>query len=244
MNFFSSKISFFKIFFLDLFWPSFCLGCQKEGEIICVDCLSLIEIFEYQFCPFCKTPHRTLDKGTCLIHRSQNLNGLFTAVSYQNPLIKQLIKNFKYPPFLKKLGQSLTNFIIIHFLLSGKKKFFQPLEDSFFIPIPLFYSRQQWRGFNQAEEIAKILSFYFKVPYQINNLIKIKKIQPQTELREEKRRKNVKNVFKICQPQKIEGKRIFLVDDVFTTGSTLEEAAKILKQSGAKEVWGITIAKE
>lgn len=239
------KLSFFKDFFIDLFWPQFCLGCQKEGALICSNCFSLIEILEYQFCPFCKSPQRVLDKGTCPTHRSKNLKGLFAATSYQNFLLQRLIKNFKYQPFLKTLAQPLVFLIITHFLLSGKEEVFQQEKNnSLFIPIPLFPSRQRWRGFNQAEEITKFLSFYFEIPYQSNNLIKIKKTQLQIELKEKEREKNIKDSFRILKIKEIEKKKIFLVDDVFTTGATMEEAAKTLKRAGAKEVWGIVIAKE
>ncbi len=240
------KFSFlnFKKFFLDLFWPQFCLGCQKEGDLICSDCFSLIEILEYQFCPFCKTAQRVLDKGACAAHQSKNLKGLFAATSYQNFLVKRLLKSFKYQPFLKTLAKPLTDLIIVHFLLIDKKKIFQPVDNSLFIPIPLFSSRYKWRGFNQAEEIAKILSLYFRIPYQSDNLIKIKKTQPQTELKAIEREENIKNAFKVSLPKDIQGKKIFLIDDIFTTGATMEEAAKTLKQAGAREVLGITVARE
>lgn len=238
------KFSFLKKFFLDLLWPQFCLGCQREGNLICPDCLSLIEVLEYQFCPFCKTAQRVLDKGTCLSHRSKHLKGLFAAASYHNFLVRRLIKNFKYQPFLKNLSEPLAFLIITHFSLIDKKEIFQPVDNSFFIPIPLLASRQRWRGFNQAEEITKILSLYFDVPYQVNNLIKIKKTQPQTELKEKEREENIKAAFRVCKPKDIQGKKIFLIDDVFTTGATMEEAAKTLKEAGADKVWGIVAARE
>lgn len=233
-----------KKFILDLFLPQFCLGCGKEGELVCQDCLSTIEISEYQFCPFCKIPKRVLDGGTCKFHQKMNLDGLFAATSYKNILIKKLIRTFKYEPFLKNLREPLAFLIISHFFLSENKKIFQTSENSFFMPLPLSNFRKRWRGFNQSTELAKILSNFFKVPLQVNNLIKIKKTQPQVELSEKEREKNIKGAFKLKNPQAVEEKRIFLVDDVFTTGQTLEEAARVLKNEGAKEVWGIVAARE
>ncbi|TFB07951.1 hypothetical protein E3V08_05920, partial [Candidatus Atribacteria bacterium MT.SAG.1] len=102
---------------LNILFPRFCLRCQKEGNWICSDCLSLINISEYQYCPFCEIPKRVFtcppvasapgcgrrEKGTCEKHRGKNLNGLFSATAYKDSLIKKAIKKFKYPPFLKEL---------------------------------------------------------------------------------------------------------------------------------------------
>ncbi len=240
---------FLKELLLDILFPQFCLRCGKEGNLICQDCLSTIEISEYQFCPFCKKPNRvriedTEKKGKCKAHQKMNLDGLFSATSYENSLVRNLIRKFKYQPFLKTLREPLAFLIIAHFFLSGNKNFFEKSGSSLFLPVPLYYKREKWRGFNQSSEIAKILSEFFKIPLQTNNLIKIKRTQPQANLSREERKKNVKDAFLIKNHQTIKGKRIFLVDDVFTTGQTLEGCSKVLKEAGAKEVWGIVIARE
>lgn len=238
------KFSSCKKFLLDTFFPQFCLSCGKEGEAICTDCFSLIEISEYLFCPFCKKPQRVLEKGTCPTHRKNALNGLFAAVSYETPLVQTLIKNFKYEPFLKILAKPLASLIVAHFLLSKKWEIFYPLEKSLIVPVSLAGFRKRWRGFNQAEEIAKILSDFFRTALISNNLVKIKTTQSQTELKEKQREKNIKGAFKVKFPEIFKNKKVFIVDDVFTTGATMEEAAKVLKQAGAKQVWGIVMARE
>ena len=134
--------------------------------------------------------------------------------------------------------------IIAHFILSENKLIFQNKENSLLAPIPLSKSRERWRGFNQATLLANELSRFLKIPLLNNNLIKIKKTQPQVELKREQREENIKGAFKLKNPQKVRGKRIFLVDDVFTTGSTMEECARVLKKAGGKEVWGIVVARE
>jgi len=226
----------------DILFPAICLNCQREGTWICQDCLSSIEVLEYRYCPFCK--ERVFEEGTCKKHGKKNLNGLFFAASYKNSLVKKLIKKFKYPPFLKELALSLSSLIITHFILSGNKIIFNNQEVSLFIPVPLFSSKKRWRGFNQSEEITKELSKFLKIPYQVNNLIKIKKTQSQIELSKEERERNIKNSFEIKNPLEIQGKRIFLVDDIFTSGATMEECARVLKKAGIKEVWGIAVARE
>jgi ComF family protein len=237
------KIKNIKESILDLLFPKFCLGCHKEGTFLCQDCLFTIEISEYTFCPYCSLPKRTFAGRTCQKHRNQNLSGLFAATSYQNKLLKILIKNFKYPPFLKELAKPLSFLIISHFILSGNENIFNS-KDCLILPIPLHKERLKWRGFNQSELIGKEISNYFKVEFRNDILFKIRKTQPQVELKKEERKINIKDAFEIKNPEILKGKRIFLVDDVFTTGSTMEEAARILKLAKAKEVFGVVIARE
>lgn len=233
-----------KKFLLATLFPQLCLGCQREGSLICQDCLSSIEISEFIYCPFCKTPKRVFEKGTCLTHQKMKLSGIFSATSYKEPLVKKLISKFKYEPFLKNLSSPLASLIIAHFLLSENKTIFKDKENSVLVPIPLFRSKERQRGFNQASLIGEVLSKFFKIPLLNNNLIKVKKTQPQVELKREEREKNIKRAFKLKNPQSVREKRVFLIDDVFTTGSTMEECARVLKNSGAKEVWGIVVARE
>lgn len=229
---------------LDALFPQFCINCHKEGHPICSDCLSLIEVSEYTFCPFCPTPQRVFENGLCPKHQNKYLDGLFSATSYQQGPVKKLIRNFKYSPYLKGLGPHLAYLIVAHFALTKNQLFQQNVENSVFIPMPLHKTKKRKRGFNQSEIIAKELSLALNIPLQTNSLIKIKKTESQTKLTKEERQQNIKNVFAIKNPQLIEGKVIFLVDDVFTTGSTMEEAARTLKSANATHVWGITPTRE
>ena len=240
---------------LETLFPQFCLGCDKEGEIICSDCLSLIEISDFVYCPFCTKPQRVFGKGTCANHRSHFLDGLYFAASYQQKLMKKMITQFKYEPYLKIIAPTLAFLIITYFVKTKNTQIFtdgeNPVrglasngENSLFLPVPLAKNKKRERGYNQAELIAEILAGYFQVPLMTGALVKIKKTPQQVGLSLEQRKKNIRGVFTVQSPALIRGKKIFLVDDVFTTGSTMEEAASVLKQSGATSVWGITVARE
>jgi len=250
------KNSFWKKL-LDLFFPQFCLNCRREGDIICSDCLSLIDVIPYQYCPFCDKPKRVFEKGRCKKHKNHQLNGLFFAAPYQNILLQTMIKKFKYPPFSKELAKPLALLIILHLIQTKNQYFFEvsphlkyqgenvPHNNSLLlIPIPLYPSKERWRGFNQAALIAKELSSVSKIPLSQKNLVRIKKTKSQTELSQKERKKEIKNAFKIKNPLEVKRKIVFLVDDVFTTGATMEECAKTLKRAGAKQVWGIAVARE
>ena len=221
-----------KNFLLDLLFPKHCFGCQKEKTYLCEDCISLLDILNF---------HRTFKK--------ENLDDLYFALDYkkdsskyENQLTKKLIQNFKYNPFIKNLSRSLSSLIITHFKLCEKSiPFIKEENDFIIIPVPLSQKRLKWRGFNQAEEIAKNLSIYLEIPILNNILIKNKDTTFQSKLSNEERKINLLNTFN-CN-ENMENKKILLVDDIYTTGSTMEECSKVLKQSKAKEIIGITIAK-
>ena len=96
----------------------------------------------------------------------------------------------------------------------------------------------------QRDELAKELSKVIKVPVVTDSLIKTKATKPQIELSAQQRIENVKDAFEVKNFEQLNGKKIFLIDDVYTTGSTMEECAHVLRTSGVKSVWGIVIARE
>jgi len=230
-----------KEFFLDFLFPKFCISCGKEGSYLCQDCFSLIDILERQYCPFCSRPKIVIDGKTCnFCKRSKSLNGLYCAASYNNFIVKKLINQFKYEPYIKELSKPLSSLIVAHLINLDKVENFQ---DYILVPIPLHKKKLKKRGFNQAGEVAKELSRILKIPFFDDILIKIKQTTAQMELKKEEREKNIKGIFLCQKPEIIQRKKILLVDDVFTTGSTMEESALILKRAGAKEVWGIVVAR-
>ena len=229
---------------LDIFFPKRCINCQKEGSYLCNDCLSLIEISPKDYCPFCYPPKETENGKTCRLHHQKNLDGLIAATSYQDKIVRKAILSLKYKPYIKDLAKPLTLLIIAHLnLLNNKPNF----HNFVLVPIPSDKSRLKRRGFNQAEEIAKELAKSLKeTTFSKNILIKSKKTKPQAELLRKGREKNIKGAFKvdIKRLDFIKNRKILLVDDVFTTGATMEEAAKVLKKAGASKVWGIVVARE
>jgi len=213
--------------FLDLFFPKFCFGCQREGSYLCQDCKAILQISGF---------HRKF--------QTENLSDLYFATEYKNPLIKNLIKLFKYEPFVKELAKDLASLIIDHFqLLEKNPPFLLSNSELLLIPVPSEKRRLKWRGFNQAEEVGKEIAKFLKIPLFNDVLIKNRETLAQVELSEEERKENVKEVFSCQNPEKIQEKKILLVDDVYTTGSTMKECARVLKKAGVKEVIGLVIAR-
>ena len=218
----------FKGFIFDLLFPKFCLSCQREGNYLCEDCQSTLGVLNTH------QKHQTHSPAG-------GLKDLYFALPYQQPLIKNLIKLFKYQPFVKELVIPLTSLIITHFQLIEKST--ADFVNFVLVPVPLERKKLKWRGFNQAEEIGKELANFFGIPLITNCLIKIKETLPQVELSDEERRENIKGAFLVKDKELIKNKKILLVDDVYTTGATMEECARVLKKAGAKEVIGIVIAR-
>jgi len=237
---------------LDLLFPKFCLGCQKEGTYLCDDCRALLEISEFNYCLCDQNPSRlppeqsaSRRSGKCSRCQDKNLSGLYFALPYkEKQLTKKLIYQFKYKPYIKDLAETLASILIEHFVISGKNTD-EIWQNSVLIPVPLDKNKFKDRGYNQSEELAKELSKILQIPVISNNLVKIKSTKPQMELSKEEREKNLENAFKIKNPSELTGKKIFLVDDVYTTGSTMQECAKTIKEfSVVKYVWGIALARE
>ncbi|HHE67490.1 MAG TPA: ComF family protein [Candidatus Parcubacteria bacterium] len=235
-----------KNFLLDLFFPSFCLNCQREGSFFCQDCLSLIETSRAQYCPFCKKPKIVSGEIKCLFcQKNKSLDSLFAAASYQNPLLKRAIFLLKYKPFVKELAKPLSFLIIKHFqLLDYPPSFLRNKNGFVLIAVPLSKKKLKKRGFNQSEEIAKELSRFLEIPLYNKVLLKTRETLSQTGLNKEERIKNVEGAFLVQNKEKIENKKVLLVDDVFTTGATMEECAKVLKKAGAERVIGVALARE
>ena len=167
----------FKEFLLDLFFPKFCLGCQKEGIYLCDDCRALLDISEYNYCLCDKKPIRLPPEqksGKCNKCQDKKLSGLFFALPYkEKALTRKLIYQFKYQPYLKDLAKTLANILVEHFVISGKNTD-EIWENSILVPVPLDKKKLKIRGYNQSEELAKELSKVLQVPVIPDILIKIK----------------------------------------------------------------------
>ncbi len=235
-----------KDFFIELFFPSFCLGCKKEGVLLCQDCKSTLEISEYNYC-LCSKPLRLpagSRSGKCNRCQDKKLSGLYFALPYKEKfLTKRLIYQFKYEPHLKTLAKDLSGILIAHLVLT-KNNTEDIWENSMLIPVPMDSKKIKNRGYNQSQELAKELAKTLKIPVISNNLVKIKATLPQVDLKAKERETNVKGAFLVKNAPEIKNKKIFLLDDVYTTGSTMEECANVLRTFGAKSVWGIAIARE
>jgi ComF family protein len=111
------------------------------------------------------------------------------------------------------------------------------------VPVPLHWWRRRWREFNQAELLARALSQSVDVPVQEDTLVRSRYTTPQSRIRGGRKRRNVSGAFQVRKGRSVGGKRILLIDDVYTSGNTVNECARILKEAGASQVSVLTVAR-
>lgn len=230
-------------FILDLLFPKCCLGCGQEETLLCGRCEEGLRMIP-PACFACKklVPEtlRLQPGRTCKDCREHTaIHTFLSPFSYQDQTIRELVHNLKYyrlKDIARELGRMLDRYL----------KYFEVVlpESCIIVPIPLHPKRKRVRGFNQAERIAAGFIVSASLPMEIDSelLLRAIKTRPQVELSGEERRKNILGAFALKNDASAQGKIILLVDDVKTTGATLEEAARVLKEAGAKEVWAMTVA--
>jgi len=240
---------------LDLVFPRFCLGCQKEmaskqASQVCDACFEKITLNSGIQCHICGL-RISVPEGHKRCRKKTPLKGLLAAGQYENPILKEMIHQFKYQSVesLKKpLAELIINYLKKEDLID---KFSARGNNFILVPIPLTIRRKSVRGFNQSELLAKEIGKFLNCP--VINLLKRKKFtSPQAEISDwQKRKENISGAF-CLNPKLIDSgnqsrkgvvDRVILVDDVSTSGATLEEAATVLKQAGIKEIYGLVIAK-
>ena len=221
------------LFLADWLFPKECVGCALEGAWLCADCQKRLSWQPYQACLVCGAE---TDGKICQQH-NWALDRVLAAADYDDLLIKNLVKICKYH-FSREAGEEMTK------LLCGfwREHNFSLNSETIIVPAPLSRQRLNWRGFNQSAILARALAEDLKLTYDEKNLVKIKQTKPQVALSEHERLSNLRNCF-IWKGEKLSDKTVVIIDDVATTGATLNECAKALKQAGAKKVWGVVLAK-
>ena len=222
---------------LDLLFPRRCVGCGRLGSYICPDCRKTL-VLQPQLCSECGRP--AIDGATHPACRKPlGLDGLTTIFSNRS-VIKRAIKVLKYR-LVSDLAETLINLIpekVLANLPTGRG-------DLVVYPIPLHKERLKWRGFNQAGVLGKYLAKRLKLNAVDGLLIRKMKRVPQADIaKREDRIKNAQGLF--IGTTKLEATKplnILLVDDVWTTGATMKEAAKVLKRNEVSKVWGLTLAR-
>ncbi len=228
---------------LDLLFPKKCVGCKKEGEYFCKDCQA--DILQTDLvCPKCE---RLAMGGQThpICRRRFGLDGLWSLGIYQNPL-REAIKQLKYRK-VTGLAETLVDILLEYwakyqpFLLDQIK--YDKGVSWGVLAVPLYWWRANSRGFNQSDLIGKILSKKLGLDY-CEGLKRVRYTKSQVKLKGKERQQNIRGAFEIAPNLKLRTiNSVLLIDDVWTTGSTLRECCYVLKRAGAKKVWAITLAR-
>ena len=182
---------------------------------------------------------------TCkLCAKTNYIDQLLVVADYKNQNLIKIVKLFKYR-FIKELGLPLSLLTKKYLTQLARMKRFNFLEENpAILAVPLSNTRLNWRGFNQSDILANLLAENFHLEKAVSVISRTGSSKPQAEIEEKnKRLDNLSGLFKISYADKIIGRSILLVDDVCTTGATLNECARVLKENGARKIIGLVIAR-
>lgn len=229
---------------LDFLFPPLCHVCRKfipeAGHLhVCPTCRERMPSIVSPLCPVCGCPFIGAGDdhvcGACITSR-HHFDAARAALAYEGAS-RDLIHAFKYgnKTHLRRPLALVTIEMLAEFV--------RMRAPNLIIPVPLHRKRLRSRGFNQAVLLGEIFSSHWKIPLERHNLRRVRWTEPQVSLSAGDRRANVKGAFSVQDPGRIEGRRVLLVDDVLTTGSTVEECALVLKAAGAVDVSVLTVAR-
>ena len=220
---------------LDLFFPKRCVGCGREGEFLCQSCLHKVNRLFPPLCPLCGRPQ--LNEVLCpsCLSWQADIEGIRSPFVF-NGIIREAVLRFKY-----------KNFRAVSTLLAGLLRDYMtdyPLLADILIPVPLHPKRLRERGYNQSGMLAAELAKLTGLPVSDSSIVRKRYTLPQAKTTSvEERRRNVMGLF-TCADDRIKGKKVLLIDDVATSGATLNACARALKESGAESIWGLVLARE
>ena len=226
------------LYLQDLVFPKACLGCRREGQWLCAACRERINIAAADNCPICKRPDP--NGSVCAACSGQSaLEGLWVVAKYDDRLVQDLIKALKYG-YVSELKNDFGRLIEKYFISRTSN-----WENALLLPIPLHRRRLLERGFNQSELIAQAAGEVLGLAQSEPLLRRKRYSRAQAKLSRPKRIANIKNAFIFNQKfvQADKNVRLILVDDVYTTGATMQECAKVLRENGFNNIRGLVIAR-
>ncbi len=220
---------------LDLLFPPRCVGCGSSGSFLCTPCLSVLP---YLLSPLCTKCGKPLSCGTICYDCEKHpftFDGIRSLSPYHG-LVRQAILQFKYQnvkALAVPLAQLMGTYINSHSLPADT-----------LVPVPLHPRRLRERGYNQSSLLSRELSRLVSLPVVEGALLRARNTPAQTKTNSARdRHSNVAGAF-TCRGRRVVGKRILLIDDVCTSGATLNACAAALKSEGAISVWGLTMARD
>jgi ComF family protein len=220
---------------LDLLFPQWCVGCGREGDYICRTCRQSVLPIMPPLCPRCgrPQPNGVLCPG-CVDWQAQ-IDGIRSPFRFDG-VMRQAIHELKYQN-LRALAAPLAK-LLYDYLLSN------PVPGEVLVPVPLHSKRWRERGYNQSSLLARELGRLNGLPVVDGCLIRQQHTPPQARTASiGERQSNVAGAF-ACGDGRLKSKRVLLIDDVFTSGATLDACAGALKSAGAASVWGLVMAVE
>ncbi len=220
---------------LDLLFPPYCIGCGREGSYICDRCRAELSFISPPVCAVCGRPLGPDNRCPGCISQPSSLDGIRAPFTF-NGLVRRAIHALKYNN-LRAAAPALASFLF-DYLKDN------PLPGDVLLPVPIHAKRLRERGYNQTVLMAKELGRLTDLPAVANCLVRRSYHQPQARAASAADRlASVADAF-ACANDRLKGKKVILIDDVSTSGATLNACAGALKSAGAESVWGLVLALE
>ena len=220
---------------LDLLFPQGCVGCGKGGEFICSACRRSLPRIMPPLCPRCGKPQPSGILCSGCVGWQAEIDGIRSPFRFDG-VMRQAIHQLKYRN-LRALAQPLAG-LLQDYLATN------PVTGEVMVPVPLHQKRLRERGYNQSSLLAKELDKLINLPVVDDCLIRQRQAPPQARAATlGDRRNNVADAFS-CRDRRLQGKQVLLIDDVSTSGATLDACATVLKANGVPSVWGLVLARE
>jgi len=220
---------------LDFLFPQKCVGCGKVGSLICPSCQNSLPIVAPPLCPLCGRPQASGVLCPSCVSWQAEIDGIRSPFRFEGT-VRQAIHQLKYSnirTMALPLARLLKNYLTIH-----------PLPTDVLVPVPLHSKRLRERGYNQSALLATELGKLTGLPMVEDCLIRQVHNPPQARTATvEERQSNVADAF-VCRDDSLRDKQVIIIDDVSTSGATLNDCARALKAAGAAGVWGLTVARE
>ena len=224
----------FKERVIEFLLPSRCIGCGKEGEFLCASCRRALPALLPPLCERCNNPLTWEGRCTSCQRWQLVADGLRSPFRFEG-VLREGILQLKYY-HCKALAEPLAQ-LLVDYLIR------EPLPIDTIVPVPLHPRRLRQRGYNQSSLLAKKVGSALGVSVIEDCLYRLRDTPTQTKATAEDRRANMRAAF-ACWESQLSGKRVLVIDDVCTTGATLDACAVALKASGVASVWGLTLARE
>jgi competence protein ComFC len=217
----------------DWLYPPRCAGCGQAGKRWCDHCMESVQVITPPVCPICGEKQQNDQVCARCVRSAPAYTAMRSWAAYAGPL-RKAIQRVKFHRDIA-MGEILSRPMVAYL-----KKLDWQFE--MVLPVPISLARLAERGYNQVSLLARPIALGLERSYHSHALIKERETRSQVGLSAKERRENVRGAFR-ADSRVVNGKTVLVIDDITTTGSTLEECAQALVQAGARQVYGLTLAR-
>jgi ComF family protein len=219
---------------LDIVFPPRCVNCRRNGDYFCSDCRTAVVPVTLPMCDLCGGPVSVPGLCSSCLHCPAPVDGVRSVAFFEDPL-RRAIHAFKYE------GVTALRAPLGELLVEGWRRF-RPSGDVI-MPVPLHSRRARQRGYNQSALLAQVLSQHTGIPVLEKVLMRVRETLPQVELDAQHRWDNVDGAFECRDADEIGGRAVLLIDDVCTTGATINACADALRPFRPSAIWALTLGR-